>query len=397
VVVSPEADSLPGRGPEGSSSKYQFQIAQPPRVGGFATVRAAKLVGFDEPNQEQMPQLDLFNDQPVEEDSAPGTSKASYSNPKQRDFFAVKEVRIGDNEKKLRCLLQEHDILKDLKVRRGRENVVALQHACFTRTPELVVYLVVNPWAQETLGEFLLDSSTKVRPWSQIPRERLWAGLVKDCIRGLDCLHSHGIIHNDLKPHNILLAPTYSAPKGNIRPVITDFNISQREGHDHGQHVGSREFMAPELQVPLGATKQLRRVPTAQSDMWSLGCCLALILVYLHSGKDKMNWFWGKVREPDDPRQDRGLHNALNRQIMDNILDSEPLKKDHDPLRFFIEKLRVIVDKILHQQQPEASKASKALEDVKTLLSIPILSELQRLLQNDVQGLRDRFRREIQE
>jgi serine/threonine protein kinase len=365
VVVCPEADSLPGRGPEGSSSKYQFQTAQPPRVGGFATVRSAKLVGFDEPNQEQM------------------------LHPKQRELFAVKEVRIGDNEKKLRCLLQERDILMDLKVCRGRENVVVLHHACFTRTPELVVYLIVRPWAQETLGEFLLDSSTKVRPWSQIPRARLWAGLVQDCIRGLVCLHSHGITHNDLKPHNILLAPTYSAPMGNIRAVITDFNISQHEGHDYDPHVGSREFMAPELQVPLGATERLRRVPTAQSDMWALGCCLALILVYLHSGKDKMNWFWGKVREPDNPRQDRGLHIALNRQTMDNILDSEPLEKDYEPLRFFIEKLRVIVDTILHKQQrPEASKA---LEDVKTLLSIPLDGELQDLLQNKTQELRDRF------
>lgn len=389
MVVSLEADSLPGRN---SSYKYQFQIAQPPRVGGFATVRAAKRVGFNEPNQEQMLQLNLFNDQPVEEDSAPGTSKASYSSPKQRKFFAVKEVRIGDNEKKLRCLLQEHDILKALK---GSWDVV-LQDACFTRTPELVVYLIVKPWAQETLGEFLLDSSTKVRPWSQIPQQKLWATLVKECMRGLDCLHSHGITHNDLKPHNILLVPTYGLPKGNIRAIITDFNIGQREGHDHSQHVGSREFMAPELQVPLEVTKLSRIVPTAQSDMWSLGCCLALILVYLHSGKDKMNRFWGKVREPDNPCQDRGLHNALNRQIMDEILDSEPLKKDQDPeqVRFFIEILRVIVDKILHKQRPEASKA---LEDMKTLLKMPQHSKLLRLLRNDIQGLREIFRRKIQE
>jgi len=155
--------------------------------------------------------------------------------------------------------------------------------------------------------------------------------------------------------------------------------------------------MAPELQVPLGATKQLRKVPTAQSDMWSLGCCLALILVYLHSEKDKMNWFWGKVREPDDPRRDRGFHNAPNRQIMDDILDSKPLKENYESLRFFIQKLRVIVDKILHKLHEQRPEASKALEDMKTLLSIPLHGELQGLLQNDIQGLRDIFRCEIQE
>ena len=109
VVDSSEADSLPSRGFEGSSSKYQYQTAQPPRVGNFAAVRAAKPVKFNE-----------------KEDSAPDTSKASYSSPEQRDFVAVKEARIGDNEKKLRCLLQKHHILKNLKNRRGRENVVVL-------------------------------------------------------------------------------------------------------------------------------------------------------------------------------------------------------------------------------------------------------------------------------
>ena len=78
--------------------------------------------------------------------------------------------------------------------------------------------------------------------------------------RGLYVAHSHGVIHRDVKPANIMVAP-----QGQVK--ITDFGVSystnQVQITQAGMVVGTAQYISPEQAQGLKATPQ--------SDIYSLG------------------------------------------------------------------------------------------------------------------------------
>ena len=78
--------------------------------------------------------------------------------------------------------------------------------------------------------------------------------------RGLFVAHSHGVIHRDVKPANIMVSET-----GSVK--ITDFGVSyssdQEQITQDGMVVGTAQYISPEQAQGEQAT--------AQSDIYSLG------------------------------------------------------------------------------------------------------------------------------
>ncbi|MEO3873308.1 protein kinase [Nonomuraea sp. B12E4] len=102
---------------------------------------------------------------------------------------------------------------------------------------------------------------------TRIEREPLSESAVVEIgAQALDALaaaHAEGVFHRDVKPENILIAPSGAV-------VLVDFGIAAIEGHERitvlGQVIGTPDFIAPE---------RLRGAPAgAAADLWSLGATL---------------------------------------------------------------------------------------------------------------------------
>jgi eukaryotic-like serine/threonine-protein kinase len=132
----------------------------------------------------------------------------------------------------------------------------------FGQTPDGLLYLVMELVRGCSLRDILRDEFP-------IPRPRLLE-LMRQLLEGLQEAHSQGVIHQDIKPDNVLIERLSS---GRDLVKLTDFGIARLRGEepildDEGQELitGTPEYMAPE-QILGGEID-------ARADLYSAGVLL---------------------------------------------------------------------------------------------------------------------------
>jgi casein kinase II subunit alpha len=143
-----------------------------------------------------------------------------------------------------------------LNILKGHENIVTLNDVIVdssSRTPSLV-YERINHVDFRILFPKLSVSEIKFYMY----------GILK----GLAFAHSKGIMHRDIKPHNIIIDPHNKLVK------IIDWGLAEiyQPNTDYSVRVASRYFKAPELLVDYAFYDY-------SLDIWSLGCLFAGLIV----------------------------------------------------------------------------------------------------------------------
>jgi eukaryotic-like serine/threonine-protein kinase len=94
-------------------------------------------------------------------------------------------------------------------------------------------------------------------------------GYAKQLLEALRFAHRHGIIHRDIKPHNVLVSADQHAKANEPRLKVTDFGIARHGASqmtETGSIMGTAQYLSPE---------QARGAPvTAASDLYSAGVVL---------------------------------------------------------------------------------------------------------------------------
>ncbi len=219
---------------------------------------------------------------------------------------AVKQSVLADPER-------TRLVLKEARIQ------ACLEHAAIVRIYDLVhtddqLFLVMRLVRGRSLDRLLRDRGGPLRV-----REALH--YLAQVLRGVGHAHDHGVVHRDLKPHNIQVTPAGDA-------LVMDFGIAQSTSDEGASHTdstvaGSPAYMAPE--------QILGQYSDARGDIYALGIILYQLVSAHHpfekarSVRDMLRMHVRSRPRPPSAHVD-GLHDIIDAAIL-RALSKDPVDR----------------------------------------------------------------------
>jgi protein brassinosteroid insensitive 2 len=169
---------------------------------------------------------------------------------------AIKRLRLSPSAER------EVELLKSL----SHPNILQFFSSFLSKSSSTgIIYLnIVTEYVPQSLSQVI---SHFVSSGHRVPMVLVKCYLYQ-LLSGLSHVHSHNVIHRDIKPDNLLVNPSGHELK------LSDFGSAKllSSGPIGVCYIGARYYRAPEL--IFGST-----VYTASVDMWSVGCVAAELLL----------------------------------------------------------------------------------------------------------------------
>jgi casein kinase II subunit alpha len=188
----------------------------------------------------------------------------------QEDYEVVKKIGRGKYSEVFdgynvrndsRCVVK---ILKPVKKKKIKREIKILQNLC--GGPNIIKLLDVVRDTQSKTPSLVFEHIDNHDFKSLYPTlvDHDIRYYIFEVLKALDYCHSNGIMHRDVKPHNIMI----DHKKRKLR--LIDWGLAEfyHKGQEYNVRVASRYFKGPELLVDLHDYDY-------SLDMWSLGCMFA--------------------------------------------------------------------------------------------------------------------------
>lgn len=175
---------------------------------------------------------------------------------KYSEVFEGVDVRAGD-----RCVIK---ILKPVMKKKIKREIKILQNLCGCPNIVRLMDVVRDPQSKTPSLIFEYINNTDFKTLYPTLTDNDIRYYILELLKALDCCHSRGIMHRDVKPHNVMI----DHEKRSLR--LIDWGLAEfyHPGKEYNVRVASRYYKGPELLVDL-------QLYDYSLDMWSLGCMLA--------------------------------------------------------------------------------------------------------------------------
>ncbi|KAL0431504.1 UNVERIFIED_CONTAM: Casein kinase II subunit alpha-4, chloroplastic [Sesamum radiatum] len=261
----------------------------------------------------------------------------------QDDYEVVRKVGRGKysevfegihtttNEK---CIIK---ILKPVKKKKIKREIKILQNLC--GAPNIVKLLDIVRDQQSKTPSLIFEhvNNTDFKVLYPTLSDFDIRYYIYELLKALDYCHSQGIMHRDVKPHNVMI----DHEQRKLR--LIDWGLAEfyHPGQEYNVRVASRYFKGPELLVDLQDYDY-------SLDLWSLGCMFAGMVL----GTDELNAYLNKYHLELDPHL-AALVGRHSRKPWTKFINA-------DNQHLAVPEAIDFVDKLLrydHQERPTAKEA----------------------------------------